>query len=115
MGAGEVPPYVIFTRIRKQMKKTNNRQNGPIHRSSVVEESIDTLAHAIVANMSPLELGKMIYPDAEPLDLVDVPQAIIADHTTRYTEKELKAGQFFRVGDKYTFFMDHDAKKARNH
>ncbi len=97
------------------MKKTNNRQKGPTRRSPTVEETIDTLAHAIVAKMSPLELGKMIYPDAEPVDLARVPQPVIADHTTRYTEKELKAGQFFRVGDKYTFFMDHEAKKTRNH
>ncbi len=97
------------------MKKTNNRQKRPTSRSSTVEETIDTLAHAIVAKMSPLEIGQMIYPDAEPVDLASVPQPVIADHTTRYTEKELKAGQFFRVGDKYTFFMDYEAKKARNH
>lgn len=97
------------------MKKTNNCQKGPTRRSPTVEETIDTLAHAIVAKMSPLELGQMLYPDAEPVDLASIPQPIIADHATRYTEKELKAGQFFRVGDKYTFVMGHEAKKARNH
>ena len=94
------------------MKKTNNRHKGPTRRSPTVEETIDILAHAIVAKMSPLELGKMIYPDADPVDLASVPELVIADHATRYTEKELNAGQFFRIGDKYIFFMDHEAKGA---
>ena len=55
------------------MKKTNQCQKGPTRRSATVEETLDTLAYAMVANMSPLELGKMIYPDAEPVDLVSVP------------------------------------------
>ena len=110
-----VPPYLIFTKILGQMKKIKNHQKGPSRRSLTVEETVDILAHAIVSRMSPLELGKMIYPDAEPIDLASVTEPVIADHFTRYTEKELKAGQFFRIGDKYTFFMDHEAKKARNH
>ena len=64
--------------------------------------------------MSPLELGKIIYPEAEPVDLASVPEPIIADYATRYTERELQAGQFFRIRDTYKFFMDHEAKKARS-
>jgi hypothetical protein len=97
------------------MKKINNHQKGSTRQSLTVEETIDTLAHVIVSKMSPLELGKMIYPDAEPIDLARVPEPVIADHATRYTEKELKAGQFFRIGEKYIFFMDHETKKARSH
>jgi hypothetical protein len=34
---------------------------------------------------------------------------------TRYTKAELKRGQFFRVGGRFTFFMDHNkAKSKRN-
>lgn len=102
-------------KIHERMKKTSHRQKRSTHRLPTLEETVDTLAHAIVAKMSPLEMGKIIYPDAEPIDLANVPQPVIADHTTRYSEKELKAGQFFRVGNKHIFFMDHEAKKARSH
>ena len=97
------------------MEEIKNYQKGPSRRSLTVEETVDTLAHAIVSSMSPLELGKMMYPDAEPIDLASVPELVVADYATRYTAKELNAGQFFRIGDTYTFFMGHEAKKARNH
>ena len=96
------------------MKKRKHRRKGRPRQSQTVEETVDTLAHAIVSSMSPLELGKMIYPEGEPIDLTSIPKSIMADHATRYTAKELKAGQFFRIGDTYTLFMDHEAKQARN-
>jgi hypothetical protein len=82
-------------------------------RESNLTDAVDLLAHAIVSCMSPLEIGKMIYPDGEALSFSDVPEQVLTEHATRYSRKELKAGQFFKVRGKYIFIMDHEAKKAR--
>jgi len=95
------------------MKKHRNIRKEKKRSRSIQAESIDMIANAVVETMSPLQMGKLIYPDAEPVNLPDVPEPVIRDHAARYTDKELKAGQFFRVHGKYTFFMDHDAKKTR--
>ena len=95
------------------MKKRRNIRKEKKRSPSIQAESIDIMANAIVATMSPLQMGKLVYPDAEPVNLSDVPESVIRDHATRYTEKELKAGQFLRVRGKYTFFIDHETKKTR--
>lgn len=56
----------------------------------------------------------MVHPHATPVKLKHVPVEVMNDHLTRYTKTELKRGQFFRVGDHFTFFMDHKAKSKRN-
>lgn len=75
---------------------------------------IDDVARDIVSNQSPLEMGLMVYPHATPIKLKHVPMEVMNDHLTRYTKTELKRGQFFRVGDRFTFFMDHKARAKRN-
>lgn len=91
-------------------KRSATEQHG-----SNVTDAVDLLAHDIVSRMSPLEIGKMIHPDGEAVALCDVPKPILTDHAIRYSQKELGAGQFFKVQGKYTFIMDHEAKKARGH
>ncbi len=78
-------------------------------------DAIDFVAHAIVSRMSALEIGSMIHPDGKAVALRDVPESVLTDHATRYSQKELEAGQFFKVQGKFTFIMDHEAKKARGH
>ena len=80
-----------------------------------IDGFIDTAAHQMVSQMSPKEIGLMIHPDGKPVKLNRVPEDIIQDHLTRYTKKELKRGQFFLVREKYTFIMDHEAKRKRQH
>ena len=80
---------------------------------SVLETDIDAIASELVSQMSPLEIGLLKYPFATPVKLKLVPDDVLEDHLSRYTKAELKRGQFFRVGDKYTFFMDHKAKEKR--
>lgn len=75
---------------------------------------IDDVALDIASKMSPLEMGLMVYPHATPVKLKHVPMGVMNDHLTRYTKTELKHGQFFQVGDRFTFFMDHKAKAKRN-
>jgi len=82
---------------------------------SGLSDVVDLMAHNIVSLMSPLQIGKMIHPDGEPVALCDVPETIINDHATRYSQKELEVGQFFNVRGKFAFIMDHKAKKARGH
>ena len=76
-------------------------------------KEIDKTAAKVISRMSPLEIGLLRYPFAKPVTLKRVAEKVLRDHLTRYTEAELKRGQFFRVGDRYTFFMDHEAKARR--
>ena len=77
------------------------------------ERAIDEMAKEVVSRMSPLEIGLLRYPYSEPVKLKHVPADVVDDHLTRYTKAELKRGQFFRIGDQYTFFMDQKAKAKR--
>jgi hypothetical protein len=75
---------------------------------------VDDVARNVVNQMSPLEIGLMVHPHATPVKLKHVPVGVMKDHLTRYTKAELKRGQFFRVGERFTFFMDHKAKSKRS-
>jgi len=75
---------------------------------------VDDVARNVVTQMSPLEIGLMVHPHATPVKLKHVPVGVMNDHLTRYTKAELKRGQFFRVGERFTFFMDHKARSKRN-
>jgi hypothetical protein len=71
---------------------------------------VDEIARKIVGNMTPLEIGKTLYPDAIPEEYSNVPEEVKRDHLTRYTEEELHSGQFFQVlPGKYTFIMSHES------
>lgn len=74
---------------------------------------IDQLAHAIVRHLNPMEIGRLLHPDAEPVKLKWVPADVIADHLTRYSKGELQQGQFFRIRSRYTFIMDQAAYDKR--
>ena len=82
-------------------------------KNSSMEYEIDEIASELVSQMSPLEIGFLRYPFAIPVKLKLIPDNVLKDHLSRYTKAELKRGQFFQVGDKYTFFMDHKAKAIR--
>lgn len=76
--------------------------------------AVDEVAEAVAAQMSPLDMGLLVHPHAEPVKLKRVPADVIEDHLTRYSKAELKRGQFLRVGDRYVFFMDRKAKAKRD-
>lgn len=56
----------------------------------------------------------MLYPTAVAVRLKHVPTEIVMDHRSRYSKAELKRGQFFKIGEKYTFIMDHVAYDKRH-
>lgn len=79
-----------------------------------IEDRAEATAQEIVARMTPLEIGLSVYPMARPVPLRPVPEAVVRDHLDRYTYAELENGQFLEVlAGKYTFFMDHEARKRR--
>ncbi|MDP4027709.1 MAG: hypothetical protein Q8P42_01885 [Gallionella sp.] len=80
-----------------------------------VTDAVDLLAHDIVSRMSPLEIGKMIYPDGVAVALCNVPEPVLTDHATRYSQKELGAGQFLKVCNTHVFIVGHETKKAKRH
>lgn len=78
------------------------------------EDHAEATAQEIVAQMTPREIGLSVYPTARPVRLRSVPEAVVRDHLGRYTYAELENGQFLEVlPGKYTFFMDHEARKRR--
>ncbi|MDY7091649.1 MAG: hypothetical protein SX243_01620 [Acidobacteriota bacterium] len=80
----------------------------------VLDVALDVLARAQIATMSPLEMGQLVYPQARPVPIEQVPDAVVREHLTRYSRRELERGQFFEVVQgKFTFFMDHEAKRKR--
>ena len=93
-------------------KEGNSQTNGGVPTKPTDIAYI--MAQEFVSGLTPLEIGKLIHPDAEPIKFKSVPREVIEDHLTRYSKSELKRGQFFRVCDKYTFFMDHESYKRRN-
>lgn len=89
-----------------EVKDTRNKIDQTI-------EIIDQLANAIVCHLSPMEMGRLLHPDAEPIKLKSVPTDVIADHLTRYSKSELQQGQFFKIRNKYTFIMGQAAYDKR--
>jgi hypothetical protein len=75
--------------------------------NKMIDEMVDVLGNTMVRQMTPLEIGRMLYPTAIVVELKHVPTAIIADHRSRYSKVEIKKGQFFKMGERYTFIMDH--------
>ena len=82
--------------------------------TEMIAEVIDIFAHTMVRQMTPLEIGEMLYPTAVAVRLKHVPTEIIVDHRSRYSKAELKKGQFFKIGERYTFIMDHAAYDKRH-
>ena len=76
---------------------------------------IDGVAHSIVRGMTPLEIGRMRYPDATPREIGEMPPAVVADHLNRYTMRDLIVGQFLEVlPGKFTFTMGHETKMRKD-
>jgi hypothetical protein len=73
---------------------------------------IEKVAQAIVKGMNPREIGLMLYPSARPIPLSEVPEEIVQEHLDRYTEEDLKTGQFLETSKgNYTFIMNHETKR----
>lgn len=81
------------------------------HPDPVVDAAIDRVAAEVVRRMTPRDLGLMLYPGATPISLPEVPKNAVADHSDRYTQEDLKTGQFLEVTPgKYLFIMSHETK-----
>jgi hypothetical protein len=79
-----------------------------------LKDHTEATAQEIVDRMTPLEIGLSVYPKARRVPLRSVPEAVVRDHLGRYTYAEFENGQFLEVRpSKYTFFMDHEARKRR--
>ena len=80
-----------------------------------IKNVVDKISKQIVSNLTPLEIGKILYPDAFPVEYSCIPDEVKKEHQSRYTEKELGDGQFFEVlPGKYTFIMSQESYSVRN-
>jgi len=81
------------------------------HPDPVVDAAIDIIATEAVRRMKPRDLGLMLYPNATPVSLSEVPKNVVAEHRDRYTQEDLETGQFLEVlPGKYIFIMSHETK-----
>ena len=67
------------------------------HPDPVIDAAIDRLATEVVRRMTPRDRGQLLYPDAIPVPLSEVPKNVVADHRDRYTQEDLETGQFLEV------------------
>jgi len=78
-------------------------------------DEFDRTIHSILRDMTPRQIGLMLHPQARPVDLEKVPPGVLEDRRQRFTEEELRAGQFLEVlPGRYTFIMDHAAYDKRS-
>lgn len=85
------------------------------HPDPAIDAAIDRLAHDAVQKMTPRDMGLMLYPNAVPISLSQVPADVVAEHRIRYTQEDLETGQFLEVlPGKYTFIMSHETKRRRS-
>jgi hypothetical protein len=81
------------------------------HPDPVIDAAIDRVATEAVQRMTPRDLGLILYPDATPIPLSEVPKNVVADHRDRYTQEDMETGQFLEVlPGKYLFIMSRETK-----
>ena len=76
----------------------------------------DEAAKRTVDCMTPLEIGKTLHPGCQDVALDEVPLKIIEDHRDRYTDEDLRQGQFVIVTgshEHYIFIMGHETKRRK--
>ena len=84
----------------------------PTNKAKII---VDEISKEIVSKLTPLEIGKILYPEATPVKYPNIPEDIKKEHLTRYKEKELQDGQFFEIlQGKYTFIMSQESHSIRN-
>lgn len=99
---------------RADMEDLRVHEDNEPRDTEMIAEMIDMFAYTMVRQMTPLEIGQMLYPTAVAVRLKHVPTEIVMDHRSRYSKAELKRGQFFKIDEKYTFIMDHVAYDKRH-
>lgn len=113
--AGEMGDVSITdAAARADMEDLRVHEDNEPRDTEMIAEMIDMFAYTMVRQMTPLEIGQMLYPTAVAVRLKHVPTEIVMDHRSRYSKAELKRGQFFKIDEKYTFIMDHVAYDKRH-
>lgn len=77
----------------------------------------DTAAKSILQTLTPLQVAQISHPGCRPVALADVPAAVLEDHRCRYTEEDLREGQFVIVTgsqEHYVFIMGHATKRRKD-
>ena len=70
--------------------------------------TIDGIAKNFLDSLTPRELGFLMHDDPEPLSLREVSSDIREKYRAKYGTKNLKRGQFFRLGSGTITFFTHE-------
>ncbi len=80
-------------------------------------EIYDAAAQRALDNLTPLQIGQVLYPGCRGVVLADVPASVIEDHRRRHTDDDLREGQFVLVTgsrEHFVFIMGHETKKRKD-
>ncbi len=69
---------------------------------------IDDLAAKFLDALTPKEMGFLMYDNPQPLSLQEVDSDIREKYRAKYGTKNLKRGQFFRLGSGTITFFTHE-------
>ena len=69
---------------------------------------IDDLAAKFLDSLTPKEMGFLMYDNPQPLSLQEVDSDIREKYRAKYGTKNLKRGQFFRLGSGTITFFTHE-------
>ena len=80
-------------------------------------EIYDAAAQRALDNLTPLQIGQVLYPGCRGVALADVPVAVLEDHRRRHTDDDLREGQFIVVTgsrEHFVFIMGHETKRRKD-
>jgi hypothetical protein len=80
-------------------------------------EIYDGAAHRALAALTPLQIGQILHPGCRGVALADVPASVLEEYRSRYTDEDLREGQFVvvtRTKEHYVFIMGHETKKRKD-
>jgi hypothetical protein len=80
-------------------------------------EIYDAAAQRAVDATTPLQMGQILYPGCRGVALADVPASVLDEHRGRYTDEDLREGQFVIVtgsSEHYVFIMGHETKRRKD-
>jgi hypothetical protein len=80
-------------------------------------ETFDAAVLRTVDSLTPLQIGLMLHPGCRGIALADVPASVLEDHRRRYTDDDLREGQFIVVigsREHFVFIMGHETKKRKD-
>ncbi|NLH74498.1 MAG: hypothetical protein GX456_15725 [Verrucomicrobia bacterium] len=108
-----------FTKdINDKIREQARRIQDEVGMSALTRPEIcDAAAQRVLDTLTPLQIGEILHPGCRGVALADVPASVLEEHRRRYTDEDLREGQFVIVTgstEHYVFIMGHETKGRKN-